>query len=418
MISKEENATMGIYEELQARGLIAQVTDEPEIRELINNGGARFYIGFDPTADSLHVGHFMALCLMKRLQLAGNRPIVLVGGGTGMVGDPSGRTDMRKMMTPETIQHNCDCFKKQMERFIEFGEDKAIMVNNADWLMDLKYVELLREVGVYFSVNNMLRAECYKQRMEQGLSFFEFNYMIMQAYDFYHLHQTLGCNMQFGGNDQWSNMLAGTELIRKKTGDDAYAMTITLLLNSEGKKMGKTASGAVWLDPNKTSPYEFFQYWRNVDDQDVMKCMRLLTFRSLEEIEEMEHWDASRINEKKEILAYELTEMVHGKEEADKALEAARALFSGGADRAHIPAFEVPASMLAEDGSASVIDLLVAAGICPSKSEARRAIQQGGVTVGEEKVEDLAATLSHAQMEEGVLLRRGKKTFKRIILAK
>ena len=409
---------MGIYEELQARGLIAQVTDEPEIRELINNGDARFYIGFDPTADSLHVGHFMALCLMKRLQLAGNRPIVLVGGGTGMVGDPSGRTDMRKMMTPETIQHNCDCFKKQMERFIEFGEDKAIMVNNADWLMDLKYVELLREVGVYFSVNNMLRAECYKQRMEQGLSFFEFNYMIMQAYDFYHLHQTLGCNMQFGGNDQWSNMLAGTELIRKKTGDDAYAMTITLLLNSEGKKMGKTASGAVWLDPNKTSPYEFFQYWRNVDDQDVMKCMRLLTFRSLEEIEEMEHWDASRINEKKEILAYELTEMVHGKEEADKALDAVRALFGAGADSANIPAFEVPASMLAEDGSASVIDLLVAAGICPSKSEARRAIQQGGVTVGEEKVEDLAATLSHAQMEEGVLLRRGKKTFKRIILAK
>ena len=409
---------MGIYEELQARGLIAQVTDEPEIRELINNGGARFYIGFDPTADSLHVGHFMALCLMKRLQLAGNRPIVLVGGGTGMVGDPSGRTDMRKMMTPETIQHNCDCFKKQMERFIEFGEDKAIMVNNADWLMDLKYVELLREVGVYFSVNNMLRAECYKQRMEQGLSFFEFNYMIMQAYDFYHLHQTLGCNMQFGGNDQWSNMLAGTELIRKKTGDDAYAMTITLLLNSEGKKMGKTASGAVWLDPNKTSPYEFFQYWRNVDDQDVMKCMRLLTFRSLEEIEEMEHWDASRINEKKEILAYELTEMVHGKEEANKALDAARALFGAGADSANIPAFEVPASMLAEDGSASVIDLLVAAGICPSKSEARRAIQQGGVTVGEEKVEDLAAALSHAQMEEGVLLRRGKKTFKRIILAK
>ena len=418
MISKEENATMGIYEELQARGLIAQVTDEPEIRELINNGDARFYIGFDPTADSLHVGHFMALCLMKRLQLAGNRPIVLVGGGTGMVGDPSGRTDMRKMMTPETIQHNCDCFKKQMERFIEFGEDKAIMVNNADWLMDLKYVELLREVGVYFSVNNMLRAECYKQRMEQGLSFFEFNYMIMQAYDFYHLHQTLGCNMQFGGNDQWSNMLAGTELIRKKTGDDAYAMTITLLLNSEGKKMGKTASGAVWLDPNKTSPYEFFQYWRNVDDQDVMKCMRLLTFRSLEEIEEMEHWDASRINEKKEILAYELTEMVHGKEEADKALDAVRALFGAGADSANIPAFEVPASMLAEDGSASVIDLLVAAGICPSKSEARRAIQQGGVTVGEEKVEDLAAALSHAQMEEGVLLRRGKKTFKRIILAK
>ena len=409
---------MEIYEELKARGLIAQVTDEEEIRKVINNGQAVFYIGFDPTADSLHVGHFMALTLMKRLQMAGNRPIALIGGGTAMIGDPSGRTDMRSMMTRETIEHNCACFKKQMERFIEFGEGKAQMVNNADWLLNLNYIDFIRDIGACFSVNNMLRAECFKQRMEKGLSFLEFNYMPMQSYDFYYLYQHYGCNMQFGGNDQWSNMLAGTELIRKKTGDDAYAMTITLLLNSEGKKMGKTASGAVWLDPNKTSPYEFFQYWRNVDDQDVMKCMRLLTFRSLEEIEEMEHWDASRINEKKEILAYELTEMVHGKEEANKALDAARALFGAGADSANIPAFEVPASMLAEDGSASVIDLLVAAGICPSKSEARRAIQQGGVTVGEEKVEDLAAALSHAQMEEGVLLRRGKKTFKRIILAK
>ena len=409
---------MGIYEELQARGLIAQVTDEPEIRELINNGGARFYIGFDPTADSLHVGHFMALCLMKRLQMAGNRPIALIGGGTGYIGDPSGRTDMRSMMTPETIQHNCDCFKKQMERFIEFGEGKAMMLNNADWLLGLNYIELLREVGACFSVNNMLRAECYKQRMEKGLSFLEFNYMIMQAYDFYHMFQTVGCNMQFGGDDQWSNMLAGTELIRRKLGKDAFAMTITLLLNSEGKKMGKTASGAVWLDPNKTSPYDFYQYWRNVGDADVLKCIRMLTFLPLEQIDEMDRWEGSQLNTAKEILAYELTKLVHGEEEAAKAQEAARALFGGGGDSANIPAFEVPASMLAEDGSASVIDLLVAAGICPSKSEARRAIQQGGVTVGEEKVEDLAAALSHAQMEEGVLLRRGKKTFKRIILAK
>ncbi len=408
---------MGIYEELQARGLIAQVTDEPEIRELINNGGARFYIGFDPTADSLHVGHFMALCLMKRLQMAGNKPIVLIGGGTGMVGDPSGRTDMRTMMTPETIQHNCDCFKVQMERFIEFGEDKAIMVNNADWLMQLNYVELLREVGAHFSVNNMLRAECYKQRMEQGLSFLEFNYMIMQAYDFLHLHNAYGCNMQFGGNDQWSNMLAGTELIRKKTGEDAYAMTITLLLNSEGKKMGKTAKGAVWLDPNKTSPFDFYQYWRNVDDQDVMKCIRLLTFKSLEEIEEMEHWAENRINEKKEVLAYELTAMVHGREEADKAISAAKALFSANMDDANIPSTALTEEDFDESGAISVIDILVKAGLCPSKSEARRAIQQGGVTVNDMKVEDVAAAISHAEIEQNIMIKRGKKTFKKIILA-
>ena len=408
---------MGIYEELQARGLIAQVTDEPEIRELINNGGARFYIGFDPTADSLHVGHFMALCLMKRLQMAGNKPIVLIGGGTGMVGDPSGRTDMRTMMTPETIQHNCDCFKVQMERFIEFGEDKAIMVNNADWLMQLNYVELLREVGAHFSVNNMLRAECYKQRMEQGLSFLEFNYMIMQAYDFLHLHNAYGCNMQFGGDDQWSNMLAGTELIRKKTGEDAYAMTITLLLNSEGKKMGKTAKGAVWLDPNKTSPFDFYQYWRNVDDQDVMKCIRLLTFKSLEEIEEMEHWAENRINEKKEVLAYELTAMVHGREEADKAISAAKALFSANMDDANIPSTALTEEDFDESGAISVIDILVKAGLCPSKSEARRAIQQGGVTVNDMKVEDVAAAISHAEIEQNIMIKRGKKTFKKIILA-
>ena len=408
---------MTLYEELKARGLIAQVTNEPEISEMINNGKATFYIGFDPTADSLHVGHFMALCLMKRLQMAGNRPIALIGGGTGMVGDPSGRTDMRSMMTVETIQHNCDCFKKQMERFIEFGEGKAMMLNNADWLMKLNYIELLREVGACFSVNNMLRAECYKQRMEKGLSFLEFNYMIMQSYDFYYLFQHYGCNMQFGGNDQWSNMLAGTELIRKKTGDDAYAMTITLLLNSEGKKMGKTASGAVWLDPNKTTPFEFFQYWRNIDDQDVMKCIRLLTFRSLEEIEEIEHWDPSRINEKKELLAYELTEMVHGKEEADKALEAAKALFTPGADSANVPSFALEAAHFSAEGTIPVIDVLTLAGLCPSKSEARRAIQQGGVTVGEEKVTDLAAVLTQEEVKNGVMVRRGKKTFKKITLA-
>ena len=408
---------MGIYEELQARGLIAQVTNEPEIREMVNTGKATFYIGFDPTADSLHVGHFMALCLMKRLQMAGNRPVVLVGGGTGYIGDPSGRTDMRNMMTPETIQHNCDCFKRQMERFIDFGEDKAIMVNNADWLLKLNYIDLLRDVGACFSVNNMLRAECYKQRMEKGLSFLEFNYMIMQSYDFYYLFQHYGCNMQFGGDDQWSNMLGGTELIRRKLGKDAHAMTITLLLNSEGKKMGKTASGAVWLDPNKTTPFEFFQYWRNIDDQDVMKCIRLLTFRSLEEIEEIEHWDPSRINEKKELLAYELTEMVHGKEEADKALEAAKALFTPGADSANVPSFALEAAHFSAEGTIPVIDVLTLAGLCPSKSEARRAIQQGGVTVGEEKVTDLAAVLTQEEVKNGVMVRRGKKTFKKITLA-
>ena len=358
---------MGIYEELQSRGLIAQVTDEEEIKDLINNGGARFYIGFDPTADSLHVGHFMALCLMKRLQMAGNKPIVLLGGGTGMIGDPSGRTDMRSMLTPEAIQHNCDCFKEQIGRFIEFGEDKAIVVNNADWLLDLKYVDMLREVGTYFSVNNMLRAECYKQRMERGLSFFEFNYMIMQSYDFYYLHKNYGCNMQFGGNDQWSNMLGGTELIRKKTGDDAYAMTITLLLNSEGKKMGKTAKGAVWLDPNKTSPFDFYQYWRNVADDDVMKCLRMLTFVPLEEIDAMETWDDARVNEKKEILAYELTALVHGEEEAKKAQATARAIFSGAGDSENMPMTEVPADML-EDGSANIVDLLMLAGLVKIKS--------------------------------------------------
>ena len=408
---------MTCYEELKARGLIAQVTNEEEISKMIDEGKAVFYIGFDPTADSLHVGHFMALCLMKRLQMAGNRPIALIGGGTGYIGDPSGRTDMRNMMTPETIQHNCDCFKKQMERFIEFGEGKAQMVNNADWLLKLNYIDLLRDVGACFSVNNMLRAKCYEQRMEKGLSFLEFNYMIMQSYDFLHLHTTLGCNMQFGGNDQWSNMLAGTELIRKKTGDDAYAMTITLLLNSEGKKMGKTASGAVWLDPNKTTPFEFFQYWRNIDDQDVMKCIRLLTFRSLEEIEEIEHWDPSRINEKKELLAYELTEMVHGKEEADKALEAAKALFTPGADSTNVPSFALEAAQFSAEGTIPVIDVLTLAGLCPSKSEARRAIQQGGVTVGEEKVTDLAAVLTQEEVKNGVMVRRGKKTFKKITLA-
>lgn len=408
---------MKLYDELVARGLIAQVTNEEQIREMVDNGKAVFYIGFDPTADSLHVGHFMALCLMKRLQQAGNKPIALIGGGTGMIGDPSGRTDMRQMMTPETIQHNCDCFKVQMSRFIDFSDDKALMVNNADWLMDLNYVEFLREVGPHFSVNNMLRAECYKQRMEKGLSFLEFNYMLMQSYDFYELYQRYGCNMQFGGNDQWSNMLAGTELIRKKTGDDAYAMTITLLLNSEGKKMGKTASGAVWLDPNKTTPFEFFQYWRNIDDQDVMKCIRLLTFRSLEEIEEIEHWDPSRINEKKELLAYELTEMVHGKEEADKALEAAKALFTPGADSTNVPSFALEAAQFSAEGIIPVIDVLTLAGLCPSKSEARRAIQQGGVTVGEEKVTDLAAVLTQEEVKNGVMVRRGKKTFKKITLA-
>ena len=406
---------MEIYEELQRRGLIAQVTDEEEIRELINTGGARFYIGFDPTADSLHVGHFMALCLMKRLQMAGNKPIVLIGGGTGMVGDPSGRTDMRTMMTPETIQHNCDCFRQQMERFIEFGEDKAIMVNNADWLMNLKYVELLREVGAYFSVNNMLRAECYKQRMERGLSFLEFNYMIMQSYDFLYLHEHYGCNMQFGGNDQWSNMLGGTDLIRKKTGHNAYAMTITLLLNSEGKKMGKTAKGAVWLDPNKTSPFEFYQYWRNVDDSDVMKCLRMLTFIPLEEIEKMESWEDNRINEKKEILAYELTALVHGEEEAKKAQNAAHALFSGGGDDSNMPTTTLTVSDLT-DGDINIIDLLIACKLSSSKSEARRLITQGGISVNEEKIDAIEKSFSAEELTSGLKIRKGKKVYHKALL--
>lgn len=404
---------MGIYEELQARGLIAQVTDEEEIRELINNGGARFYIGFDPTADSLHVGHFMALCLMKRLQLAGNKPIVLLGGGTGFIGDPSGRTDMRAMMNAETIQHNCDCFLKQIGKFIEFGEDKAIVVNNADWLLDLKYVDLLREVGACFSVNNMLRAECYKQRMERGLSFFEFNYMIMQSYDFYHLHQHYGCNMQFGGDDQWSNMLGGTELIRKKTGHDAYAMTITLLLNSEGKKMGKTAKGAVWLNPEKTTPYEFYQYWRNVDDADVMKCFRLLTFVSLEKIAEMENWDGSRINEKKEILAYELTTMIHGEDEAKKAQETARALFSGAGNDENMPTTTITEDQLV-DGAIDIISIMVAAGLTKGRGEARRLIEQGGVSVDDVKVTDIYQKFTKEQLSASIKIKKGKKVFHKV----
>mgnify|MGYP004539938129 FL=1 len=406
---------MQIYEELSERGLIAQVTDEEEIKQLINNGGARFYIGFDPTADSLHVGHFMALCLMKRLQMAGNRPVVLIGGGTGYIGDPSGRTDMRSMMTPEIIQHNCDCFKKQMERFIEFGEDKAVMVNNADWLLKLNYIDLLRDVGACFSVNNMLRAECYKQRMEKGLSFLEFNYMIMQSYDFLYLHNHYGCNMQFGGDDQWSNMLGGTELIRKKTGDDAYAMTITLLLNSEGKKMGKTAKGAVWLDPNKTSPFEFYQYWRNVDDADVMKCIKMLTFLPLSDIKEMEKWSDDRINEKKEILAYELTELVHGKEEADKAKEAARALFSGEGDDSNMPSTTLTDEDFT-DGKITVSDLLVKCKLTASKGEAKRLIQQGGVTVNGEKVTDFNETYDKSRFTDGLKIKKGKKVFHKAIV--
>ena len=399
---------MGIYEELQARGLIAQVTNEPEIREMVNNGRAVFYIGFDPTADSLHVGHFMALCLMKRLQMAGNRPVVLIGGGTGYIGDPSGRTDMRSMMTPEVIRHNCDCFRKQMERFIEFGPDKAIMVNNADWLLKLNYIELLREVGACFSVNNMLRAECYKQRMEKGLSFLEFNYMIMQSYDFYYLFKNYGCNMQFGGDDQWSNMLGGTELIRKKLGKDAHAMTITLLLNSEGKKMGKTSSGAVWLDPAKTSPYEFYQYWRNVGDKDVLRCIRMLTFLPLEEIDRMDGWEGSRLNEAKEILAYELTKLVHGEEEAEKAKQASRALFSGSGDDENMPTTALTADKLT-DGAVSLIDLLLLCGLAPSKSEARRNIEQGGVSVNGGKVTDIKAVVTEEQLRAGALLAKGKK---------
>ena len=405
---------MTVYDELVARGLIAQVTDEEEIKELINNGKATFYIGFDPTADSLHVGHFMALCLMKRLQMAGNRPIALIGGGTGMVGDPSGRTDMRQMMTPETIQHNCDCFKKQMSRFIDFSDGKALMVNNADWLMNLNYIELLREVGPHFSVNNMLRAECYKQRMEKGLSFLEFNYMIMQSYDFYELFQKYGCNMQFGGDDQWSNMLGGTELIRRKLGKNAYAMTITLLLNSEGKKMGKTQSGAVWLDPNKTSPFDFYQYWRNVGDADVLKCLRMLTFLPLEQIDEMDSWEGSQLNQAKEILAFELTKLVHGEEEAVKAQESSRALFSGG-NAADMPTAEISESDL-RDGKIDIMGLLVAAGLCASRGEARRNVQQGGVSVNGEKVTDISAAYTPEEINaEDFVLRRGKKKYCKIV---
>ena len=406
---------MGIYEELQARGLIAQVTNEPEIREMVNNGKATFYIGFDPTADSLHVGHFMALCLMKRLQMAGNRPVILVGGGTGYIGDPSGRSDMRSMMTPETIQHNCDCFKKQMERFIDFGEGKAIMVNNADWLLKLNYIELLREVGACFSVNNMLRAECYKQRMEKGLSFLEFNYMIMQSYDFYYLFQHYGCNMQFGGDDQWSNMLGGTELIRRKLGKDAHAMTITLLMNSEGKKMGKTASGAVWLDPNKTSPYDFYQYWRNVGDADVLKCIRMLTFLPLEQIDEMDKWEGSQLNRAKEILAYELTALVHGEEEAKKAENAAKALFGAGGDSANMPT-TVLADADFENGGINILSLLVATGLCPSRGEARRLVQQGGIVVDDQKVGSIDESIPQEKFSgEGVIIRKGKKVFHKAV---
>ncbi|MDO4493906.1 MAG: tyrosine--tRNA ligase [Clostridia bacterium] len=405
---------MQIYEELVARGLIAQVTNEQEIRDLINNGGARFYIGFDPTADSLHVGHFMALCLMKRLQMAGNKPVVLIGGGTAMIGDPSGRTDMRSMMTRETIQHNVDCFKKQMERFIEFGEDKAILVNNADWLLDLNYVDVLREVGACFSVNNMLRAECYKQRMEKGLSFLEFNYMIMQSYDFWYLHDHYGCNMQFGGNDQWSNMLGGTELIRKKTGEDAHAMTITLLLNSEGKKMGKTAKGAVWLDPNKTTPFEFFQYWRNVADADVMKCIRMLTFIPVAEIDAMENWEDNRINEKKEILAFELTKLVHGEEEATKAREASLALFAGGGDDSNMPTTNLTAEEVGD--GLGIIDLLVACKLVKSKSEARQLIKDGGISIDGERVNDMFLLVTAAQLTEGVKIKKGRKVFHRAVI--
>ena len=406
---------MQIYEELVARGLIAQVTNEDEIREMVNNGKATFYIGFDPTADSLHVGHFMALCLMKRLQMAGNRPIALIGGGTAMIGDPSGRTDMRSMMTRETIQHNCDCFKKQMERFIEFGEGKAQMVNNADWLMDLNYVELLREVGACFSVNNMLRAECYKQRMEKGLSFLEFNYMIMQSFDFYHLFQNYGCNMQFGGNDQWSNMLGGTELIRKKLGKDAHAMTITLLLTSEGKKMGKTAGGAVWLDPNKTSPYDFYQYWRNIEDADVLKCIRMLTFLPLEQIDEMDKWEGAQLNTAKEILAFELTQMVHGTEEAEKARAAAKALFANGGVSENMPTSEFTAEEIGE--GIAILDLMVKAKLAPSKGEARRLVQQGGVMVNEEKVTAFDRTFTVADIQAGdFIIKKGKKTFHRVVV--
>ena len=404
---------MQIYDELVARGLIAQVTDEKEIRDLVNNGKATFYIGFDPTADSLHVGHFMALCLMKRLQQAGNKPIALIGGGTAMIGDPSGRTDMRQMMTRETIQHNCDCFKKQMSRFIDFSEDKALMVNNADWLLDLNYVDVLREVGAHFSVNRMLTAECYKQRMERGLSFLEFNYMIMQSYDFYALYQKYGCNMQFGGDDQWSNMLGGTELIRRKLGKDAYALTITLLLNSEGKKMGKTQSGAVWLDPNKTSPFDFYQYWRNVADADVLKCLRMLTFLPLEQIDEMDKWEGSQLNQAKEILAYELTALVHGEEEAKKAQEGARALFSSGSAE-HMPTAELTAEDFT-DGAIDIVSLLHRSGLAASRSEGRRAVEQGGVAVDSEKITDPKAVIAQEKFDgEGVVVKKGKKNFRKV----
>ena len=406
---------MGVYEELQARGLIAQVTNEEEIRKMVNEGRAVFYIGFDPTADSLHVGHFMALCLMKRLQMAGNKPIALIGGGTGMVGDPSGRTDMRTMMTVETIQHNCDCFKKQMSRFIDLSEGKAMMVNNAEWLMNLNYIDFLREIGPHFSVNNMLRAECYKQRMEKGLSFLEFNYMLMQSYDFYELFQRYGCNMQFGGDDQWSNMLGGTELIRRKLGKDAHAMTITLLLNSEGKKMGKTQSGAVWLDPNKTTPFEFYQYWRNVGDADVLKCLRMLTFLPLEQIDEMDKWEGSQLNQAKEILAYELTSLVHGEEEAKKAQESARALFAGGA-AAEMPTAELSDADLS-DGSIDLLSIVQKSGLCASRSEARRNVEQGGVSVDGEIVKDIKAVYTKEQLSgEGIVVKRGKKNFRRVVV--
>ena len=410
---KEEN--MQIYEELVARGLIAQVTNEEEIREMVNNGKAVFYIGFDPTADSLHVGHFMALCLMKRLQMAGNKPIALIGGGTAMIGDPSGRSDMRQMMTQETIQHNVDCFKKQMSRFIDFSDGKALLVNNADWLLDLNYVEVLRDIGPHFSVNRMLTAECYKQRMEKGLSFLEFNYMIMQSFDFYQLFQKYGCNMQFGGDDQWSNMLGGTELIRKKLGKDAYAMTITLLLNSEGKKMGKTANGAVWLDPNKTSPFEFFQYWRNVGDNDVLKCIRMLTFLPLEQIDEMDSWEGAKLNEAKEILAYELTKLVHGEEEAEKAKTASHALFAGGGDDSNMPTTNITEDQL-NDGTIGIMDLMVACKLVASKSEARRLVQQGGVFVNDEKIAAIDFAVTKDMLKDGVKIRKGKKTFHKAIM--
>ena len=407
---------MTLYDELVARGLIAQVTDEEEIKDLINNGKATFYIGFDPTADSLHVGHFMALCLMKRLQMAGNKPIALIGGGTAMIGDPSGRTDMRQMMTPETIQHNCDCFKKQMSRFIDFSEGKALMVNNADWLMDLNYIDVLREVGAHFSVNRMLTAECYKQRMEKGLSFLEFNYMIMQSYDFYTLYQKYGCNMEFGGDDQWSNMLGGTELIRRKLGKDAYAMTINLLLNSEGKKMGKTQSGAVWLDPEKTSPFDFFQYWRNVADSDVLKCIRMLTFLPLEEIDAMESWEGAQLNQAKEILAFELTKLVHGEEEATKAREASHALFAGGGDSAHMPTVELSSADFA-DGDMDILSLLVKTELAPSRSDARRAVEQGGVSVADEKVTDIRTSYNADSFgADGLVVKRGKKKFVKVVV--